>query len=158
MTNISPRLKIMRLEITGKRGCVVPFEDGVNIIRGTNSRGKTTVLKLIHYAFGADGHDLIKEIGDCDYLHLDLELNGKRYRIRRHLQQPNARIQVFPFGDFGIVPHSYYDYQPGRDFSEFFLRSLAMPVNEIPKGRLAGETRLVLQRRIITYNAVGPQR
>ena len=83
----SPRLGLIQLEVVGHKGCEMHFEDGLNIIRGQNSLGKTTALKLIHYGFGADGGDFIKEIDECEYLLLDVYLSGQRYRIRRHLQK-----------------------------------------------------------------------
>jgi hypothetical protein len=140
----SPRLKVVRVKVTGHKGCEIYFENGLNIIRGRNSLGKTTALRLIHYGLGGSGENFIKEIADCEYLLLDVELNGQSFRIRRHLQKQSARIRVFPVGEYGINKHFYFDYQLGGEFSEFLLRSLGMPINEIPRGgRQAGETRLV---------------
>jgi len=144
MSSSSPRLKVIQMEVTGYKGCKVPFEDGLNIIRGENSLGKTTVLKLIHYGLGAGGDDFIKEINECENLLLDVSLNGQHFRIRRHLQKRSARVRVYPIGEFGLDPNYYFDYQLGREFSDFLLHNLNMPINQIPRGgRLVGETRPV---------------
>lgn len=140
----SPRLKVVHVKVTGHKGCEIYFENGLNIIRGRNSLGKTTALKLIHYGLGGSGKGFIKEIADCEYLNLDVELNNQNFRIRRHLQKQSARVRVFPIGEHGINKHFYFDYQLGGEFSEFLLRNLGMPINQIPRGgSQAGETRLV---------------
>lgn len=136
----SPRLKILRVKVTGHKGCEIHFEDGLNIIGGRNSLGKTTALKLIHYGLGGSGEDFIKEIADCEYLNLDVELNNQAFRIRRHLQKSSAKVRVFPIGEYGIDKHIRLEYHPGGDFSKFLLQNLGMPVNRIPRG---SETRLV---------------
>ena len=144
MPSSSPRLKVVQLEVTGNKGCKIPFEDGINIIRGENSLGKTTALKLIHYGFGSGGDDFVKEIDECEYLFLDVSLNEQSFRIRRHLQKRLARVQVYPIGKFGLDQGYYFEYQPGHEFSDFLLHSLGIPTNQIPKGgRLVGETRPV---------------
>lgn len=102
MSNSSPRLRVVQLEVTGNKGCKIVFEDGLNIIRGENSLGKTTALKLIHYGFGAEGDDFIREINECEYLFLDVSLNGQKIRIRRHLQKRTARVRVYPIGELGL--------------------------------------------------------
>ena len=39
---------------TGKVAYDEQFHHGVNIIRGTNSSGKSTVMRLLFYALGGD--------------------------------------------------------------------------------------------------------
>lgn len=137
----SPRLKIIRLEVRGNKGCKIEFKDGINVIRGDNSLGKTTAIKLIHYALGSKKVDFVKEIDESEEVILDLTLNEKMFQIRRRLRQKGARVQVYPFEKNGIV-HSYYtNYALGNEFSDFLLHHLGIPIRQIPvSGKKAGTT------------------
>jgi DNA repair exonuclease SbcCD ATPase subunit len=56
MTLLRPTLSLRRLVVfsRGKVAYDQAFKLGVNIIRGTNSSGKSTILDFIFYALGGD--------------------------------------------------------------------------------------------------------
>lgn len=47
-------IKELRVSGAGKKDGVVEFTDGLNIIKGRSSTGKTWILKCIYYLFGSD--------------------------------------------------------------------------------------------------------
>ncbi|TJW29456.1 MAG: hypothetical protein E5X59_38835, partial [Mesorhizobium sp.] len=80
MTRYDPCLIIKRLVV--KRSASVlydePFHIGVNVIRGDNSSGKSTIMNFIFFGLGGDldrsawsEHALL-----CEHVWLEAEFNG----------------------------------------------------------------------------------
>jgi hypothetical protein len=130
MADLAPRLKVTRLEVItnwGRQlGCELEFEDGINVIRGGNSLGKTTALKLINYALGAQVLDFIREIDQCDLVRLQISLNDKGFLISRNLNKETSKVLVKAFGSEKVEERLL-------EFSDFLLAKLKIPLGRVPQ-------------------------
>ncbi|AKP50237.1 AAA family ATPase [Cyclobacterium amurskyense] len=61
------------------------FHKGVNIIRGNNSSGKSTISHFIFYALGGAFNDWVKEARKCSVVVAEVELNGATVTIKRQI-------------------------------------------------------------------------
>ena len=68
MTWYKPTLILTRLLITKSGGAVYDekYHYGLNVIRGRNSSGKTTIARAIVYALGGDIKQWTPELLKCD--------------------------------------------------------------------------------------------
>jgi hypothetical protein len=138
-----PSLLISRLVIEAASRSVYDerFHHGVNIIRGENSSGKSTILNFIFYALGGDLTDWSEAALRCSQVTVEAELNGMPVTLSREvtdvLRQP---MDVFggPYELAIKAPRSEwtrypYSRSPTREsFSQALFRLLGLPevVNE----------------------------
>ena len=61
------------------------FHKGVNIIRGANSSGKSTIADFIFYVLGGDFGKWKPEAEACDLVFADVTVNGARITLRREI-------------------------------------------------------------------------
>ncbi len=98
MTFHKPTLIIKRM-IAAKEGSFVydeSFHSGLNIIRGQNGSGKTTITQLIAFGLGREVAALKPEILLCDYVYLELSINNSPYTLRRELESTARRpLDIF---------------------------------------------------------------
>jgi len=78
------------------------FKNGVNIIRGDNSSGKSTITHFIFYGLGGEFVDFVPEAKECSEVQLEVELNGLTVSLKRYLEiddeskvRKNAPMYVF---------------------------------------------------------------
>ena len=85
MTQFKPFIIINRLVIT--KGNSVAYDEifhpGVNIIRGRNSSGKSTVADFIFYSLGGELAKWKKEAASCDHTYIEVSLSGAIFTLRR---------------------------------------------------------------------------
>ena len=102
MTLISPTLALQRLVVLKSGGALFDqtFHAGLNIIRGENSSGKSTIADLIFFALGGDLRNWTPEASGTDSVHAQVTINGTTYTLSREIQ-PNARPPLHLFkGDY----------------------------------------------------------
>ena len=69
------------------------FHRGVNIIRGQNSSGKSTIIRFIFFALGGCYSDFVPEALKCQYVLAEVETNGKVLLLKRFLErQKDGRV------------------------------------------------------------------
>lgn len=81
-------LKLNRLQVI-KEGSPVfdeEFHNGINIIRGHNSTGKSTISNFIFFALGGEFVDWLPEAGSCDFVIAELEINGALITVKREIE------------------------------------------------------------------------
>lgn len=61
------------------------FHRGVNIIRGDNSSGKSTISHFIFYILGGAFNDWVKEARECSVVYGEVVLNGAIVTLKREL-------------------------------------------------------------------------
>lgn len=61
------------------------FHRGVNIIRGNNSSGKSTITHFIFYVLGGDFTDFVPEAKKCSEVYAEVEINGLVMTLKREL-------------------------------------------------------------------------
>ena len=63
------------------------FHRGINIIRGNNSSGKSTITHFIFYVLGGDFTDFVPEAKLCSNVYAEVEMNGATFTMRRELEK-----------------------------------------------------------------------
>ena len=63
------------------------FHRGVNIIRGQNSSGKSTILRFIFFVLGGTYQDFVPEALRCSHVVAEIEANGKVLTLKRYLEK-----------------------------------------------------------------------
>lgn len=82
-------LFLKRLLIYTNEGLVAydePFYKGVNIIRGDNSSGKSTITHFIFFVLGASFNDFVPEARQCQSVYAEVEMNGAIFTIKRNIE------------------------------------------------------------------------
>ncbi len=85
---MSNHLFLNRLRIITENGAVAydeQFHRGVNIIRGDNSSGKSTITHFIFYVLGGDFNAFVPEARMCATVFAEVEINGAVLTIKRDI-------------------------------------------------------------------------
>ena len=93
MMPFKPYLIVNRLMIT-KSGQAVydeKFHRGVNIIRGKNSSGESTIADFIFYALGGDITKWKEDAKSYDFTVIEVELSGKVFTLKREITEKSRR-------------------------------------------------------------------
>jgi hypothetical protein len=140
MIRYDPRLIVKRLAV--KRGASILYDEayqtGVNVIRGDNSSGKSTILNFIFFALGGDldraawsEHALLGH-----HVWLEVELNGNPAVLRRQIDvssQSAMEILGGRYEDAVSAPIEVWHRYPyarsknQESFSQAIFRLLDMP-------------------------------
>ncbi|PWE53743.1 hypothetical protein DEM27_24725 [Metarhizobium album] len=140
MIRFDPCLIVRRLVV--KRGVHIAYDErfhvGVNVVRGDNSSGKSTILNFIFFGLGGDlskldwsGHALL-----CDHVWLEVELNGNPAVLRRKIDAASqSDMEIFGGRYEAAVEapieswlrYSYSRSQTKESFSQALFRLLGMP-------------------------------
>jgi hypothetical protein len=93
---MAPRLQLRRLLLTSPaRNYEVRFHDGVNIVAGPISTGKSSILELVDYVCGARNAPGYPELAKCSDVLVELLVGGETLTIRRALRGAAARAMVY---------------------------------------------------------------
>jgi DNA repair exonuclease SbcCD ATPase subunit len=119
------------------------FSLGVNIIRGVNSVGKSTLMDLIFYGLGGDLKEdrWTIEAASCEWVVLELFINGRPITICRHIE-PGKRPPIMMFsGEYESSQKSSDWSQYGavrtenkHSFSQQFFELLGWPAHKAEEG------------------------
>lgn len=113
-----------------------PFHAGVNVIRGENSSGKSTVLNFIFYGLGGDLADWSEVALLCTTVYVEVLLNGHAATLRREVSaQAGQPMEIFggPYSDAIQSPRDAWVRYPYRrsatleSFSQAIFRLLGLP-------------------------------
>ena len=132
-----PRFTLSRLRVL-RRGRIAydqEFHEGVNIIRGENGSGKSTIADFIFYALGGE-FDAWKDAAKrCDEVQAEVATNHGKLTLLREIGTKTTPIKVY-FGSFEQAQkHSLEGWEtfPIRrsekreSFSQVLFRSLNIP-------------------------------
>ena len=76
------------------------FHEGVNVVRGENSSGKSTILNCIFYGLGGDLADWSEVALLCSRVLVEVQLNGKAATLSRAISKsPGQPMEIFG-GDY----------------------------------------------------------
>lgn len=99
MTQYNPFLKLNRLAIFTKNGKTAydqNFHEGVNIIRGHNSAGKSTIGNFIFYVLGGDFKNWTTAASYCGDVYAEVFINSEPITIKRALSDAgNQPMSIF---------------------------------------------------------------
>jgi len=111
MMPFKPYIIVNRLMIT-KSGHAVydeKFHRGVNIIRGRNSSGKSTIADFIFYALGGDLTKWKLEAKSCDFTVIEVDINGNVFTLKREISDKSQRGMDIFSGDIEKANSSNID-------------------------------------------------
>ncbi|MES2514717.1 MAG: AAA family ATPase [Bacteroidota bacterium] len=120
------------------------FHKGVNIIRGENSSGKSTITHFIFYVLGASFNDFVPEARKCSVVFAEVEMNGAIFSIKRHIEKddeeninPKAPLYIY-WGtleesrnvtqDKGWQKFGYNTIDSKKSFSNVLFENLGLPI------------------------------
>jgi hypothetical protein len=132
-----PSLVIVQLILVGRRkNYIVHFNEGVNIVYGDSTTGKSSILECINYLLGSSKFIYDREIElSVRFAMMEVLLNGKHHVIKRDIFQPNEPIEVYTTALDSIetvFPKKFtsnFGQPPSPDgyFSDFILAALNIP-------------------------------
>jgi hypothetical protein len=140
MTLFKPTLQLKHLTVfrDEKIAYSEAFHSGVNIIRGQNSSGKTTIIDLIAYSLGAENIAWKSEALLCTDVVAEVEFNGKPLTLRRPINDRPLNPMYIYWGSMeqGMkAPFSAWEMYPFKrsgqkeSFSQILFR--AMEIAEV---------------------------
>ncbi len=138
MTLFKPNLQLRKLRVM--RGALeaysADFHEGVNIIRGQNASGKSTVMDFIFYALGGENVPWKNEALLCSDVVAEISANGAPLTLRRPISDAAKNPLSIFWGDLASAqsaPYSAwetYPYQRSQSkesFSQVLFRLLELP-------------------------------
>jgi len=138
MTLYKPTLQLNRLAVfkSGRSVYDQQFHSGVNIIRGANSTGKSTIADFIFFILGGDITQWKPEAGGCDFVVAELKMNEALVTLRRKISEHrNQPMDIF-WGAMeaglasAIAGWEIYPFRRSAEkesFSQAMFRALALP-------------------------------
>jgi hypothetical protein len=130
----SPRLSIKEIRVSRHGGGLalrLELKDGLNVIRGENSSGRTTLLKLLEFGLGAKISSVpqffIPEIEQCDQVVLQVELNGVPYAMSRNIHRGLGEVNVYQGRIDDPLHQQETTLLAGEELSNFLLGRLGIP-------------------------------
>lgn len=139
MTLYNPNLELNSL-VVFKRGHRVfdeKFHSGLNIIRGENSSGKSTIMDFIFYGLGGDLLETQWRESAllCDSVMLGVKLNGKEITLQRDIEKKSSQPMKIFFGPLSAAAKQSqdgwerYSFRRGssESFSQIMFRLLGLP-------------------------------
>jgi hypothetical protein len=114
MTLFKPTIALRRLSVLKDNHVVFEseFHNGVNIVRGHNSSGKTTIIDFIAYTLGAEYIPWKREALLCDWSVAEISLNGKPVTLRRAVNnKPMNPLYIYwgPFAAASQAPNNEWE-------------------------------------------------
>ena len=131
-------LKINKLVVTrdGEYVYSQEYHEGLNIIRGHNSTGKSTISNFIFFALGGEFTDWLPEAASCDYVIAEIGINGANITVKREVSNTQRRPMAIFLGKmekamasntigWNIYPYSKSDKT--ESFSQIIFKALNFP-------------------------------
>lgn len=141
MTLFKPTLKVSMLTVyqNGHVAFQCAFHDGLNIIRGRNSSGKTTIMDFLAYSLGAENIKWKPEALRCTHTVVEVELNGVKCCLRREVNDTSQNpISIYwgVYDDAVKAPLHDWDTHPFKrslnkiSFTQALFDALGMPQSQ----------------------------
>lgn len=138
-------LFLNRLIILTQQGEVAYDEEyhkGINIIRGDNSSGKSTISHFIFYVLGGAFNDWVKEAKKCSVVYAEISLNGAIVTLKRELifnaEGLGNKLQAIEFywdnyesakqNIEGWQKYNFNKTEERKSFSEVLFDNLEIPI------------------------------
>lgn len=139
MTLNKPTLILRKLRL--HKGAIsfyeADFHEGLNIIRGQNGSGKSTITELIFYALGGEMTEWKNPANSCDGVYAEVEINGYAATFYREITPGNANagMEIFwgSMVDAELATRAEWQKYPYRStenkdsFSQKIFSSLEFP-------------------------------
>lgn len=130
-------LQVNRLKIMSRGASVYDqkFHEGVNIIRGQNGSGKSTIADFIFFALGGEFDDWKDSATRCEEVQCEVETPSGKLTIRRQTESKTSPAFIF-FGEmekasqFALEGWQRFPIRRNstdESFSQVLFRSLGIP-------------------------------
>ena len=109
MTQFSPFIFLRRFVVftlTGKVAYDEAFHKGINIIRGKNSSGKSTIANFIFYALGGDFNNWTTEAIKCETVYAEVDINGAILTLKRNVNESSRQPMYIFWGNYDEAKNS----------------------------------------------------
>lgn len=112
------------------------FHNGINIIRGDNSSGKSTISNFIFFALGGEFINWLPEAASCNFVYAEVELNGVILTLKREIEAKQMRPMSIFFGNLddglksnyeGWQTYPYKKSSNAESFSQIMFKALDFP-------------------------------
>lgn len=162
MTYLKPTLSVRRLIVLqgGHRAFDCTFHDGVNIIRGRNSSGKTTIMDLLAYSLGAENIRWKPEALMCSATMVEVHLNGVAATLLRDIEPESQRPLNIFWGSIEVAlvaGVNHWERYPFRRSEQKISFSQALfSALEIPQAQGAAASNLTMHQLLRVLYADQP--
>jgi predicted nucleic acid-binding Zn ribbon protein/prefoldin subunit 5 len=125
----------MRVLSRGKTVYDEKFHQGVNIIRGQNGSGKSTISDFIFFILGGEFSDWKDAATRCDEVQAEVKTSNGVMTLRRHTDSKTSPVYIF-FGSFaeaeGYALEGWQRFpirrqENSESFSQVLFRSMNIP-------------------------------
>ena len=99
------RLNRLRILCGGRVAYDQQFHNGVNIIRGQNSSGKSTIADFVFYVLGGEFEDWKDAARQCDEAQAEVATPRGRLTLKRHVARAQEPLSVY-FGPMSAAGES----------------------------------------------------
>ena len=138
MTSDRPTLFLNRLVVKKYDNSIAydqMFHHGVNIIRGKNSSGKSTIANFIFYVFGGAYNNWTSEALKCKEVIAEIKINGAIITIKRNISDsPFEPMSIYwnnyeesKKDSFNWQTYSYKQTPNTLSFTNVLFKALAFP-------------------------------
>ncbi len=139
MTILNPSFFVSKLKVfqAGHEAFSCVFHKGVNVIRGRNSSGKTTVMDLLAFSLGAENISLKPTALLCSFTMVEVLLNNNLACFKREISSESMRPLSIFWGSMDKAlnssPSQWQTYpfkrsEKSLSFSQVILNALDMPL------------------------------
>ncbi|MBC5788731.1 AAA family ATPase [Providencia sp. JUb39] len=139
MTFLKPTLMVSELKVfqQGHEAFSCLFHKGVNVLRGRNSSGKTTIMDLLAFSLGAENIKWKPEALLCSMTLVEVSLNGKPACFKREISEESMRPMSIFWGNMAQAiessPSQWETYpfrrsEQSLSFSQIILNALELPL------------------------------
>jgi len=130
-------LQLRRLVVLKSQGALYDqrFHLGVNIIRGDNSSGKSTIADFIFFSLGGELKDWTPQAESADSVHAEVSLGSRVFTLSRDVEISGNTPMYFFEGDFDSamskraewLKYPYARSANSESFSQILFRLLRLP-------------------------------
>jgi len=152
MTFIKPTLIVSRLSVfqNGHRAFDCEFHKGVNIIRGRNSSGKTTVMDMLAFSLGAENIRWKPQALKCTSTIVEVLLNNEKACFKREIStEPMRPLYIYWGAMTKALQASVHDwelYPFKRSESKISFTQAVFNALSMPLAQGAGSSNLTLHQ------------
>ncbi|MDD3005611.1 AAA family ATPase [Flavobacterium sp.] len=122
---------------SGQKAYDEKFKKGINIIRGDNSSGKSTIAHFIFYALGGSFNSWTREARKCSFVYAEVEMNGAILTLKREISDSRIMPMFIYWGNYvdaikvsieGQWHKFPYNVSDKKSFSNVLFEQLDIPI------------------------------
>jgi hypothetical protein len=129
--------RLVVLNFLGSIACDLSFNNGLNIINGENSSGKSTILDFIAYTLGAENINFKHAALKCTHSYLQIKISQQQLTLMREVNNKNQTSMSVFLGTYedainnnatGWMTFPYKNSQDKFSFSKLIFEFLDYPI------------------------------